>query len=74
MGRSLLHQSREKCDDHDDSDKNGHADILTLRIGGRSSVDANIGSNGSHIFFDCCGDVDENLYKFEEVSDSKIIL
>ena len=50
MGRSLLHQPWEKCDDHDDSDKNGHADILTLRIGGRSSVDANIGSNGSHIF------------------------
>ena len=50
MGRSLLHQSREECDDNDDSDKNGHADILTLRIGGRSSVDANIGSNGSHHF------------------------
>ena len=30
------------------SDKNGHADILTLKIGGRSSVDANMGSNGSH--------------------------
>ena len=50
MGRSLLHQPRGKCDDHDDSDKNGHADILTLQIGGRSSVDANIGSNGSHSF------------------------
>ena len=50
MGRSLLRQPREKCDDHDDSDQNGHADILTLRIDGRSSVDANIGSNGSHNF------------------------
>ncbi len=50
MGRSLLHQPREKCDDHDVSDKNGHADILALKIGGRSSVGANIGSNGSHNF------------------------
>ena len=50
IGRSLLHQPREKCDDHDVSDNNGHADILALKIGGRSSVDANIGSNGSHNF------------------------
>ena len=50
VGRSLLHKAREKCDDHDDSYKNGHADILTLKIGGRSSVDANIGGNGSHNF------------------------
>ena len=50
MGRSLLHRPREKCDDHDDSDRNGHADILTLKIGGRSSVDANIGSSWSHNF------------------------
>ena len=50
LGRSLLHQPKGKCDDHDDSDKNGHADILALQIGGRSSVDANIGSNGPHNF------------------------
>ena len=48
MGRSLLHQPKEKCNDHGVSDKNRHADILAFKIGGRSSVDANIGSNGSH--------------------------
>ena len=44
----FFYQHRQKCDDHDHCNIDGHVDIL--KIGGRSSVEAKVGNEGSHNF------------------------
>ena len=44
----FLSTKAKKCDDHDHSNIDGHVDIL--KIGGRSSVEAKVGNEGSHNF------------------------
>ena len=44
----FFYQPKQKCDDHDHCNIDGRVDIL--KIGGRSSVEAKNGNEGSHNF------------------------